>query len=420
MMSKSTPPTPFKEEYRQFVLDDLALLDSDPSPEFDRLVWLAKAHFGTAMALVSLVDRDRQWFKACCGLDATETPREFAFCAHAIMDTDALVVLDATRDPRFDGNPLVTGAPHIRFYAGQPLIVNDAAIGTLCIIDHKPRDSFGQGELESLEAFAQIVVDEIHLRDHLRQTETDLQEKMRDLQQLVDAGERAKSQFLATMSHELRTPLNAVIGFADCISQELMGPVRPPQYREFAEQISKGGRRQLDLVDRLLELTDAGSVGIKEEVLDLHALTRQCVVALSGEAMVHGVVIDVRTPEDPLSMLGDAIHIEQILLELIGNAIKFTPKGSRIDVELGVAEDGSAIVAVTDTGIGIDKDALGDALDVFGQIDTGYNREFEGAGIGLPIVKKLANLHGADLVLEMPEDGGTCAKILFPSYRTVD
>ena len=411
---------PFDEEYRQFVLDDLALLDSDPAPEFDRLVWLAKAYFGTTMALVSLVDKDRQWFKACCGLDATETPREFAFCAYAIMDTDALIVLDATRDPRFDSNPLVTGAPHIRFYAGQPLIVNGAAIGTLCIIDDKPRDSFDQEDMDSLEAFAQIVVDEIHLWDHVRQTQTNLQEKMHGLQQLVDAGEKAKSQFLATMSHELRTPLNAVIGFADCISQELMGPVDPPQYREFAEQIAKGGRRQLDLIDRLLELTNAGSVDIKEEVLDLDALTRRSVVALLGEAMIRGVVIDVRTPEKPLSLLGDSVHIEQILLELIGNAIKFTPKGSRIDVELSVTEEKSVIVAVTDTGIGIDKNALGDALDVFGQIDTGYDRAFEGAGIGLPIVKKLANLHGADVLIETPDEGGTCAKILFPSYRTVD
>lgn len=417
-MQKTPYPTPFNEDYRQFVLDDLSLLDSEPAPEFDRLVWLAKTYFGSMVALVSLVDKDRQWFKACCGLDATETPREHAFCAHAIMETDSLIILDATRDPRFKNNPLVTGAPHIRFYAGKPLVVNDVAIGTLCIIDDKPREAFDSHDLESLEAFAQIVVDEIHLREHTRRTESGLLGQVRDLQESVEAGDKAKAQFLATMSHELRTPLNAVIGFADCIAQEMLGPVEPSQYREYAEQISVGGRRQLDLVDRLLELTDAGSVAIKDEVLDIHALSRQSVDALSGEAMIRGVDIHIQPPKEPISLVGDPIHIQQIVLELISNAIKFTPKGGRIDVTLNVADDKSVTIAVTDSGIGIDKNALGDAMEVFGQIDTGYNREFQGAGIGLPIVRKLAKLHGAELTIEAPDDGGTCAQILFPSYRT--
>ncbi len=417
-MEKTPYPTPFNEEYRQFVLDDLSLLDSEPAPEFDRLVWLAKTYFGSMVALVSLIDKDRQWFKACCGIDAAETPREHAFCAHAIMEPEALIVLDAARDPRFENNPLVTGPPHIRFYAGQPLVVNGAAIGTFCIIDDKPRDTFGTHDRESLKAFAQIVIDEIRLREHSRRTESGLLGQMRDLRELVEAGDKAKAQFLATMSHELRTPLNAVIGFADCIAQEMLGPVQPAQYREYAEQISKGGRRQLDLVDRLLELTDAGSVEIKEAVLDIHALTRESVDSLSGEAVLRGVDIHFQPPKEPVSLSGDPIHIQQIVLELIGNAIKFSPKGGRIDVSLGVADDNSVTIAVTDTGIGFDAAALDEALAVFGQIDTGYNRQFEGAGIGLPIVKKLAELHGAELKIDALGDGGTCAQIHFPGYRT--
>ncbi len=135
------PPKPANEAFRLASLKALEILDTDPEERFDRLTRLARRMFGVPIAVVSLVDENRQWFKSCQGLDASETPRDVSFCGHAILGDDILLIRDATRDERFHDNPLVTGDPNIRFYAGCPIRVrNGSKIGTLCLIDREPRD----------------------------------------------------------------------------------------------------------------------------------------------------------------------------------------------------------------------------------------------------------------------------------------
>jgi len=134
-------PIPADDEARLRALRELLILDTPPEERFDRIVEFAAAEFEVPIALVSLIDRERQWFKARVGLDICETAREISFCGHAIAQPDLFEVLDATRDPRFADNPLVVGAPHIRFYIGAPLALpGGAAVGTLCLIDTKPRE----------------------------------------------------------------------------------------------------------------------------------------------------------------------------------------------------------------------------------------------------------------------------------------
>lgn len=136
-----TPETPPTEQMRLNTLHALKILDTPPEQRFDRLTRLAKWVFDVPIAVLSLVDKDRQWFKSIQGLDATETPRDISFCGHAILSKDIFVVPDALLDERFADNPLVTRSPNIRFYAGVPLVMpNGEAIGTLCLIDTKPRD----------------------------------------------------------------------------------------------------------------------------------------------------------------------------------------------------------------------------------------------------------------------------------------
>ena len=136
-----TPAIPANERQRLKTLRDMKLLDTPPEERFDRVTRLAKQVFDTPIALVSLVDADRQWFKSRQGLDATETPRDISFCGHAILDDKVMVISDATDDDRFCDNPLVCGDPNIRFYAGYPLAAPDGSrVGTLCVIDEKPRD----------------------------------------------------------------------------------------------------------------------------------------------------------------------------------------------------------------------------------------------------------------------------------------
>ena len=147
---------------RLAALDKTALLDTLPEERFDRLTRLASAALGTDIALISLIDEKRQWFKSRQGLEASETPRSQAFCSHAIESTGVMIVPDAAQDARFADNPLVTGEPNIAFYAGAPLITKEGhALGTLCVIDNKPRDGFSEDDKQLLSDLAATVMTEI-------------------------------------------------------------------------------------------------------------------------------------------------------------------------------------------------------------------------------------------------------------------
>lgn len=155
------PKIPDNEQERLFQLRSAAIIDTEPEERFDRVTRMARRLFGVPIALVSLVDENRQWFKSCIGLGASETSRNISFCGHAILDTKTFVIEDALKDERFFDNPLVTDDPYIRFYAGQPLRpLAGAAIGTLCIIDRVPRE-FSSEDQEMLIDLAQMVEREI-------------------------------------------------------------------------------------------------------------------------------------------------------------------------------------------------------------------------------------------------------------------
>jgi len=154
-------PTPARETQRLNALHELRILDTAPEERFDRLTRLARRLFRVPIALVSLVDRERQWFKSASGLDASETPRDISFCGHAILGDDVFLIRDARKDPRFFDNPLVTGDPRVRFYAGCPLrISNGSKVGTLCLIDHDPRD-LDDDDLGSLRDLASMAEQEL-------------------------------------------------------------------------------------------------------------------------------------------------------------------------------------------------------------------------------------------------------------------
>ncbi|MHA7815407.1 MAG: GAF domain-containing sensor histidine kinase [Pseudohaliea sp.] len=184
------PPLPADERQRLRALADLKLLDTLPEERFDRLTRLARRLFDVPIALVSLVDEQRQWFKSRQGLDACETARDISFCGYAILDEAVFLVGDASEDPRFADNPLVTGAPHIRFYAGAPLHTPQGyRVGTLCLIDRRPR-ALDSGERAALRDLADCVEDEINLlvEKQLRARLASSEERLRALFDLSPIG----------------------------------------------------------------------------------------------------------------------------------------------------------------------------------------------------------------------------------------
>jgi GAF domain-containing protein len=170
-------PVPTNEIARRSALASYAILDTDPEPSFDDLSLLASFICKTPIALITLVDEQRQWFKSRVGISTEETSRDIAFCSHAILQNDIFVVPDALADARFRDNPLVGGEPHIRFYAGVPLINEDGyALGTLCVIDKNPRQ-LTPGEKEALQALSRLVLRQLELRRNLVQLKNALTER---------------------------------------------------------------------------------------------------------------------------------------------------------------------------------------------------------------------------------------------------
>ena len=173
-------PVSVNEAARVAALDRYAILDTEPEQSFDDLVILAAHICKTPIALLTLVDDHRQWFKSAVGVQVRETPREVSFCAHAIQQPDLFIVPDTLQDPRFKDNPLVTGEPHIRFYAGAPLVNEDGfALGTLCVGDRQPRE-LDEDQKVALTSLSHLALRQIELRTHLQMLKDALNDRTRE------------------------------------------------------------------------------------------------------------------------------------------------------------------------------------------------------------------------------------------------
>ena len=219
-------PVPVNEEERLAALHRYEILDTDREQALDEVVQLAATICGTPIALISLVDSSRQWFKARVGLTVMETPRDFSFCAHAIQSDDVFVVPDAHKDPRFASNPLVLGDPHIRFYAGAPLTTPQGLnLGTLCVIDSRPRelDPVQRGALSALARQAMV---QLELRRYVGRTDL--------------------------VTHNLRTPLTSIRGSLGLLSSGVMGELSP-EVHELVAVAERNSARLMALIDEFLD-----------------------------------------------------------------------------------------------------------------------------------------------------------------------
>jgi len=237
----------------------------------------------------------------------------------------------------------------------------------------------------------------------------------------ADGANHAKSQFLATMSHELRTPLNAIIGFAEIMQHEVMGPVGNEQYRSYITDIHMSGTHLLQLINDILDLTkaEAGKLELNEETIDLGEVIRSVVRVSSASIEKAGLTANIDLmPALPL-LRADERKTRQVLFNLIGNAVKFTPEGGRIDIRGRYDPQAGMRITVADSGIGIASENLQRVFEPFVQIDNALSRQQPGTGLGLPAAKAIMELHDGSLELHSVVGVGTEAIATFPPERAV-
>jgi signal transduction histidine kinase/CheY-like chemotaxis protein len=386
---------PENENDRLKALREYEILDTLPEMDFDDFTKVASHICGTPIALISLVDESRQWFKSSVGLDAPQTPRDLAFCSHAILQEEVFVVPDSFEDERFKDNPLATGAPDVRFYAGAPLKTPSGhKIGTLCVIDSSPRE-LNDDQIEALKALARQVVNQLELRLSKKKAEKVLAQK---------------TSFFANMSHEIRTPLNGVIGFTGLLLDQKLSK----EAYNNVQNIKECSESLLMIINDILDISkiEAGKLSVEDIPYNLEKAVKASMLVFKTVVDQKDIEINYNISKDiPEVINGDPLRIRQILLNLIGNAVKFTHTGKVIiDVSSNIVETQDNFdleIKVIDTGIGIPKDSIQNIFQSFEQVDSTTTRNYGGTGLGLTICSKLVELMGGKMWVESEVNKGS-------------
>lgn len=395
-------PIPPDEPERLAALARYHLDGPGREPAFDHAVQLAAETFSVPISLISIVGADLQCFKGNHGLDADQTPRDIAFCAHAILRDDVLVVEDALDDPRFVDNPLVQGDPRIRFYAGAPLRLRDGQVpGTLCLIDHRPR-VFPEQNRIMLRRLATVVVDLIEMRLGNLLAE----ERHRAI-------ERMKDEFLAATSHELRTPVTSIVGSLGLLG--MLSDALPENARRLVQIAQNNGQRLSRLINDVLDLSRLTDGAIRIDMMPLMAnrVLADCLEAHLGYAAKHGVVVQLGETGTCLFFEADADRLQQVLSNLVSNAVKFSAKPGPVRLSAERISD-KIRLSVTDTGRGIPEAFRDRIFQRFVQVEPEDATQKGGSGLGLAISRELVKRMGGTIDFENLAGQGARFYVEFP------
>lgn len=390
------PELPPDETERMSALVACSVLDTEPELRFDRITEICRRQFDVPIAVVSLVDKDRQWFKSVLGLPVRETPRSISFCGHTILTPQLMVVEDALADERFHDNPLVVDEPRIRFYAGAPLQVGGRRVGTLCVIDRKPR-TFADDERRLLGDLAAVVADELVLRivgSHFREQSEELERRSDDLE-----------QFSRVLAHDLATPLRHIRMLVD----GLAGGNSLVSVEESYARIARATRTAAELLEGLREhfVADAGGMrhpdALRSAVTAALQLHREDLEACGATVAVDDL------PEVP----GSVAVLTSVLQNLIGNAVKYRSDRPLALSVTATSQDDGVCVRVRDNGIGVPAEQRERVFELLFRLHGQDERP--GSGIGLASSRKLVEGLGGRIWLDENEHGGVDAMFTLPA-----
>jgi len=244
---------------------------------------------------------------------------------------------------------------------------------------------------------------------------------LRKAKEEADFANKVKSEFLANMSHELRTPLNAIIGFSDSMNEEVFGPMGVEKYKEYTKDIYDSGTHLLALINDILDLSkvEAEAIDLSEEPINLGKVSEAVIRLIYSRALKGQVKVNNRVAVDLPFLFADQRSVKQIIINLLTNAVKFTEPGGEVVLDAFIDEDKSFSLIVSDNGIGMDEKEMEIAVSSFGQVDSSLARSHEGSGLGLPLTRALAKLHGGTMTIKSKKGEGTKVTIQFPPERVV-
>lgn len=387
------------EEARLAALRSYRVLDRPRPAGLDALTGLAATLFETPISAVSLIDRDRQWFAGSTGLADSQTPRSVSFCAHTLPDKKLLVVPDARLDDRFAGYPNVREAPHIRFYAGAPIVDEDGfALGALCVVDDQPRDVTDR-LLDQLIALAGQAAGQLALlRSRLR---------LADLGDELARAQQREDDLVAAITHELRTPVASIQGYLELLADN----ADPALAAQLMEPIHRNGERLVATVNHLIAGTRSASTppSVATTRMDLRTVLEAAAGACAGLADDHRVTLRI-TGGGPVHADADAALLTRAVEQLVRNGVLFTPPGGHVTLDLH--GDPFVTVTVTDDGVGIPPDELPHVVDRFYRGRYAREEAVPGVGLGLLLARQLIEAHGGELRLTSGGAGTTATVVL--------
>jgi len=388
-------PLSLNEEERLAALRSYNILDTAEESDFDELTTLASAICQTPIALISLVDSNRQWFKSHIGLPASETPIEQSFCAHAIVSyNEIMVVDDAREDDRFADNPLVTGDPKIVFYAGVPLVNEDGfALGTLCVIDREKKH-LNDAQTAALKVIAKQVVDKLELRRKIADLQIANQE-LRDANVFIQ-------KFASTAAHDIKNPLSSVLLTSQALKIRLQ-KLQDEGCSRLIDLNITSTTRLIGLLDEMLDYSkDPSLLLAKKSEIDLEQAIKKVVSMINVPDNFELIL-----PDQNYQLILSVVAFEQIFINLISNAIRYNDKDQTI-IAIRFTEDKDYYkFEVEDNGIGI-ADAYHEKIfsnSFTLKITDRYNKK--GTGIGLATVKDLVNALKGNIYVKSTQGIGT-------------
>lgn len=344
------------------------VLDTEDEKAFDELTQLASEICATPISLISLVDNDRQWFKSRVGLDAPQTDRSIAFCSHAILQDDVLEVENATLDERFHDNPLVTGAPDIRFYAGAPLVTPDGyPLGTLCVIDQKEK-KLTDFQKRALKTLANQVISQLELRLQPRR-----QERLN----------KDREKFYAVLAHDIKSPFNGILNLSRIMSENSESMTKE-KITQLSTEILNSSVTLYQVIDEILQWsqTRLNQNTVHLEPVNILKAAEETKDLVKDGLRIKGVDLNLKISHD-VSVMADEVLLKTVIRNLLMNAIKYTPASS--EVVISVEDRGKDFcISVCDQGAGIPRELKSKLFDKAVGSKKGTAGEL-GHGLGLSL-----------------------------------